>query len=215
MSSIFHRAQNAGEAEVAALEEALEERTDELKQARLRVVGLERDCVEVEERLRRAAEERRETQSELARLRAGLQASERSNGHLKRRLEALGAGAATAFGLSAQGLRLRSLDLAACVVQVHNATNMDVSLAGWTVRVVGGSHLLPAAAAAAVVAANTMAGFQNNNSGCDQPEGVVVVRSPKRGRGGRSRRDSLVARRHAFYFPFDFMLAAGSAATIR
>jgi len=201
----------AQESHVAELEESLEERTDELKQAQVQVRGLERDCTEVELRLACAAEDRAATTAELKRVKAELSTSQRSGGLLKRRLEALGEGPLTAFGLSSQGLRLRGLDLASCVAEVHNATNMDVSLAGWTVRVVGESHLVSAA---------------NTTMGGEQPEGVVVVSSPKRadkrGRGGggggerqSSRRDSLVARRHAFYFPFDFMLAAGSTATIR
>ena len=183
----------------------MEERTDELQAAQVKVRGLERDCEQVEQWLLRASQEKRATDAELKRLKASLGSSERSNGLLKRRLEAFGQGASTAFGLSCQGLKLRSLDLAACCVQVHNATNMDVSLAGWTVRVVGESHLV------------SEAGMGGGVGEGDQPDGVVVVSSPKRqgSRGARSRRDSLVAKRHAFYFPFDFMLAAGSTSTIR
>jgi len=43
----------------------------------------------------------------------------------------------------------------------------------------------------------------------------VRVRSPAQGKGAGRRRDSDVARRHAFHFPFDFMLAAGSCAVVR
>jgi hypothetical protein len=45
----------------------------------------------------------------------------------------------------------------------------------------------------------------------------VRVESPARakGGGGRGRRDSDVARRHAFHFPFDFLLAAGSCAVVK
>ena len=47
------------------------------------------------------------------------------------------------------------------------------------------------------------------------PEGTVRVSSPGSKAGRGARRDSGLARRHAFHFPFDFMLAAGSSATVR
>jgi len=156
---------------------------------------LRRDVADVEARLALALAAKQEAAASVARLKCELAGALREASGLKRRLESLGASDRNGFGASCGGLQLVGLDLAGCEARILNATNMDVSLAGWTVRVVADESLVEAAG----------------------PDGaLVVVQSPSRaaGNGGR-RRNSDVARRHAFHFPFDFMLAAGSEATVR
>jgi hypothetical protein len=163
------------------------------------MLSLERDIDTVERRLTRAAEEHAVSLAEVNRLKSELNETITANHNLKRRLDALGGGdgSRNVFGLSSgSGLHLTQLDLVECRVSISNKTNMDVSLDGWTVRVISGDYL--------------------NSAERTQGEGGggVVVKSPGSS-SSDNRRDSLVKRRHAFVFPFDFMLAAGSDAVIR
>lgn len=158
------------------------------------MLSLERDIDNVEKRLIRASEEQAITMAEMNRLKKELEDSNDSNYKLKRRLEALGGDSRNGYGLSSGGLHLNNLDLVDCCVTIKNTTNMDVSLDGWTVRVISGNSI------------------SNSSDGQSQADGMMV-KSPLNGEGGR--RDSIVRRRHAFIFPFDFMLAAGSDAIVR
>eukprot|EP00615_Pteridomonas_danica_P006803 CAMPEP_0114374056 /NCGR_PEP_ID=MMETSP0101-20121206/35317_1 /TAXON_ID=38822 ORGANISM="Pteridomonas danica, Strain PT" /NCGR_SAMPLE_ID=MMETSP0101 /ASSEMBLY_ACC=CAM_ASM_000211 /LENGTH=425 /DNA_ID=CAMNT_0001527581 /DNA_START=27 /DNA_END=1304 /DNA_ORIENTATION=- len=213
------------EAEIANLEQELEDVKNDLFVKSGYVLSLERDINTVEKRLSRASEEQAVATAEVQRLKrdlisvetsntglkrrlealgggvrngyglsSGGLSVETSNTGLKRRLEALGGGVRNGYGLSSGGLHLTNLDLINCSVSISNKTNMDVSLDGWTVRIISDKSLF------------TTDGLQQ------QIDGAVMVRSPHR---EGSRRDSFVRQRHAFVFPFDFMLAAGSDAVIR
>lgn len=162
---------------------------EEVREQRRRADALTRDIAKVEGELSQVTADRDRALADAQALRRELSGAGREGTALKRKLEAQEALLAQQAQLgrgSMRGLELCGLDLTSCVVEVENCTNMDVSLAGWTVRFADSATLRTAHGEA------------------------IVVHSPS----ANGRRDSLV-RRHAFCFPFDFMLAAGTRAIIK
>jgi hypothetical protein len=127
------------------LEEQLEDTSGALADAVAQVQRLARDLARVEAQLAVAAHDKHEAVAEGRRLAQQLAREVAAQRSLKRKLDAFGAATSGYGGHLPAGLQLQGLDLAACVCEVKNATNMDVSLAGWTVRVVADAHLVDGA----------------------------------------------------------------------
>lgn len=144
--------QRAEEASLARLEESLEDTTSALSDAVAEVQRLKRDLSSVESELGAVSRDKSEAQGEVKRLAQQLASEEAVKRSMKRKLDALtsgssgggllGGGGGAGMGAVIAGLQLQHLDLAECVCEVRNATNMDVSLAGWTVRVVADASLV-------------------------------------------------------------------------
>jgi len=146
--------QRAEEASLARLEESLEDTTSALSDAVAEVQRLKRDLSSVESELGAVSRDKSKAQGEVKRLAQQLASEEAVKRSMKRKLDAftsgsssgggllLGDGGGGGMGAVIAGLQLQHLDLAECVCEVRNATNMDVSLAGWTVRVVADASLV-------------------------------------------------------------------------
>lgn len=128
------------------MEESLEDTSGALGDAVAEVQRLKRDLTTVESQLAVAARDKHEALGEVRRLAQQLAREAAAQRSLKRKLDTLGAahgyGGPNGVGHLFAGLQLQGLDLAECVCEVKNATNMDVSLAGWTVRVVADASLV-------------------------------------------------------------------------
>jgi hypothetical protein len=121
-----------------------------LSDAVAEVQRLKRDLTSAESELGAVSRDKSEAQGEVRRLAQKLASEEAVKRSMKRKLDAFTSGSSgggphnSSGGVGAviAGLQLQHLDLTECVCEVRNATNMDVSLAGWTVRVVADASLV-------------------------------------------------------------------------